>query len=241
MLEEEVDSIHEKESHVDESNHSSEIEGEEKIQKKGKKARVNDRRRFNSKEKDDSTVEEEDTPSLVPSYVELLEKKVSIAEEKLQEHIAKVNKESKEFRTRQEKDFERRIQQVRKELFSGLLSIADDLSRANSALKDVPLDELDENIKGVNSLIQGFQMIQSRFFQELSSQGVQPIQSVGEIFDPAKHEAIRSDEVIDKELDGKILEELSVGYLLNDEILRPSRVAVGKYMQDKKNDQSTEK
>ena len=33
---------------------------------------------------------------------------------------------------------------------------------------------------------------------------------------------------------GKILEELSVGYFLNDEIVRPSRVAVGRYVESEK-------
>ena len=127
-----------------------------------------------------------------------------VTQEKLQEHIARVNKESKDFRTRQEKDFERRIQQVKKELLSGLLNIADDLSRANNAVQEVELDEIDKNVGGVGSLIEGFRMIQSRFFQELSSQGVKSIQSIGEVFDPVRHEAIRSDDVSDRELDGKI-------------------------------------
>lgn len=244
MQEEKVDSNDEEKSPLEQSNLSSDT-GEDEItedsQDDEEKARVNDRRRFNSEDKDDS-IEGEDQgeiPSLVPSYVELLEKKVSIAEEKLQEHITRVNKESKDFRTRQEKDFERRIQQVKKELLSGLLNIADDLSRANNAVQEVELDELDENVRGIRPLIEGFRMIQSRFFQELSSQGVKSIQSIGEVFDPVRHEAIRSDNVTDRELNGKILEELSVGYFLNDEILRPSRVAVGRYVEVEKNDQST--
>ena len=88
----------------------------DKEQEEEEKARVNDRRRFKSEEEEtpkESQVKDE-SPSLVPSYVEILEKKVLIAEEKLQEHIARVNKESKEFRTRQEKDLERRIKILEK-------------------------------------------------------------------------------------------------------------------------------
>ena len=238
MQEEKVDSNDDEISPLEESSISPEDKDDEILkeeQEEEEKARVNDRRRFKSEEdthKESEVIDE--SPSLVPSYVEILEKKVQIAEEKLQEHIARVNKESKEFRTRQEKDLERRIQQVKKQLFGGLLSIADDLSRANLAVQGVPLNELDKKVEGIESLIEGFRMIQSRFFQELSSQGVKPIKSVGEVFDPVKHEAIRSDDVTDKELDGKILEELSVGYFLNDEIVRPSRVAVGRYVESEK-------
>ena len=238
MQEEKVDSNDDEISPLEESSISPEDKDDailKEEQEEEEKARVNDRRRFKSEEathKESEVIDE--SPSLVPSYVEILEKKVQIAEEKLQEHIARVNKESKEFRTRQEKDLERRIQQVKKQLFGGLLSIADDLSRANLAVQGVPLNELDKKVEGIESLIEGFRMIQSRFFQELSSQGVKPIKSVGEVFDPVKHEAIRSDDVTDKELDGKILEELSVGYFLNDEIVRPSRVAVGRYVESEK-------
>ena len=238
MQEEKVDSNDDEISPLEESSISPEDKDDailKEEQEEEEKARVNDRRRFKSEEdthKESEVIDE--SPSLVPSYVEILEKKVEIAEEKLQEHIARVNKESKEFRTRQEKDLERRIQQVKKQLFAGLLSIADDLSRANLAVQGVPLNELDKKVEGIESLIEGFRMIQSRFFQELSSQGVKPIKSVGEVFDPVKHEAIRSDDVTDKELDGKILEELSVGYFLNDEIVRPSRVAVGRYVESEK-------
>jgi len=238
MQEEKVDSNDDEISPLEESSISPEDKDDailKEEQEEEEKARVNDRRRFKSEEdthKESEVIDE--SPSLVPSYVEILEKKVEIAEEKLQEHIARVNKESKEFRTRQEKDLERRIQQVKKQLFAGLLSIADDLSRANLAVQGVPLNELDKKVEGIESLIEGFRMIQSRFFQELSSQGVKPIKSVGEVFDPVKHEAIRSDDVTDKELDGKVLEELSVGYFLNDEIVRPSRVAVGRYVESVK-------
>ena len=243
MQEENVDSNDDEKSPLEENSISSDAKDHDDLkenQKEEEKARVNDRRRFKSEE--DSTEEDEEkdgSPSLVPSYVEILEQKVLIAEEKLQEHIARVNKESKEFRMRQEKDLERRIQQVKKELYTSLLSIGDDLSRANQALQDGGTSKLETNIEGIQSLIEGFRMIQSRFFQELSSQGVKSIQSVGEVFDPVRHEAIRSDDVTDKELDGKILEELSVGYFLNDEILRPSRVAVGRYIESEKDGQST--
>ena len=166
MQEEKVDSNDDEISPLEESSISPEDKDDEILkeeQEEEEKARVNDRRRFKSEEEEtpkESQVKDE-SPSLVPSYVEILEKKVQIAEEKLQEHIARVNKESKEFRTRQEKDLERRIQQVKKQLFGGLLSIADDLSRANLAVQGVPLNELDKKVEGIESLIEGFRMIQS--------------------------------------------------------------------------------
>ena len=84
MQEEKVDSNDEEKSELDENDLSSNTEEEqikEEDQDDEEKARVNDRRRFNSEENDDSIEDENkgEIPSLVPSYVELLEKKVSIA------------------------------------------------------------------------------------------------------------------------------------------------------------------
>ena len=121
MQEEKVDSNDDEISPLEESSISPEDKDDKILkeeQEEEEKARVNDRRRFKSEEEEtpkESQVKDE-SPSLVPSYVEILEKKVQIAEEKLQEHIARVNKESKEFRTRQEKDLERIVKRV-KELY----------------------------------------------------------------------------------------------------------------------------
>lgn len=202
------------------------VSEEETASEEEGRARVTDRRRIHADaaEEPAGAEEKEEVPSLVPTYVEELQRKVSAAEEKLREHIERLNKESAEFRARQERELERRTQEMRKHLVSGFLGIADDLARATAAAEEATTDPAQR----LESLVQGVRMIQGRFFQELASQGVQPMQAKGQLFNPERHEALRMVEVDDPALDGTVVEELATGYLLGEEVLRPSRVSVGK-------------
>ena len=193
--------------------------------------KVVDRRRIRVDEEGEpvagETGEGEDEGPRKPTYVEVLQNKVTVAEEKLREHIERLEKESANFRARQERELERRTQEARKSAVSGFLAIADDMERAMAAA----LESMKDPSRGretLESLVQGVQMIQGRFFQELSSLGVQPFVSKGEKFDPERHEAVRMVNVNDSSLDGVVIEELAQGYVLGDEVLRPSQVAVGK-------------
>ena len=75
------------------------------------------------------------------------------------------------------------------------------------------------------SLAEGLKAIYRRLFNLLEQQGVTPIESMGEPFNPHFHEAIdsvRSDE----HEPGTVIEEVQRGYRWGDELLRPARVRV---------------
>ncbi len=59
----------------------------------------------------------------------------------------------------------------------------------------------------------------------LEQMGVKKIEAVGKQFDPHFHEAIRE---VPGEEDGKVVEELQIGYQLNDKVIRPSQVVISK-------------
>lgn len=192
------------------------------------KPRVVDRRRIreDGEVSEESEAEAEDTPR-VPAYVEQLQAKVAAAEEKFREYVEKIDKDTADFRARQEREMERRAQEVKKQAVSGFLGIADDLARATAAV-DGGASEGEEG-KTLETLVQGVRMIQGRFFQELSNLGVEPLPAMGAAFNPEEHEAVRMVEVSDKAQDGLVVEELVPGYKLGDAVLRPARVSVGKY------------
>ena len=185
-------------------------------------AKVVDRRRRYGEDGGAAQAEAAEAPRTVPTYVEQLERKVAVAEEKLKEHVERLNKESADFRARQERELERRTLEARKRVVSAFLPIAEDLGRAVAAASAPAAGDAAEG------LIEGVRLIQGRFFQELAAQGVVPIRAVGERFDPSIHEALMTKEVTDPSLDGVVVEELGQGYRLGDEVIRPSRVAVGK-------------
>ena len=73
---------------------------------------------------------------------------------------------------------------------------------------------------GLRAVLQGMD-------SALSKHGVTPIEAIGEIFDPRRHEAVATAE--DAALDeGTITSEVERGYSLDERIIRPSRVVISK-------------
>jgi len=62
----------------------------------------------------------------------------------------------------------------------------------------------------------------------LNAKGVVAMVSVNETFDVDKHEAITEVPVSNNKMKGKIVDEISKGYFLNDKIIRFAKVVVGK-------------
>jgi molecular chaperone GrpE len=73
--------------------------------------------------------------------------------------------------------------------------------------------------------IKGVELIYSELYSLLENHGVRPIEALGKKFDPYKHEVLLQEES-DKE--DMILEEMQRGYMLNDKVLRLSKVKIGK-------------
>jgi molecular chaperone GrpE len=76
------------------------------------------------------------------------------------------------------------------------------------------------------SLLHGLERTVKGFESALAAVGVEPVRSVGELFNPEVHEAV--DIVpVREEADGVVTREYSRGYKLGDRLLRPARVQVG--------------
>jgi molecular chaperone GrpE len=74
---------------------------------------------------------------------------------------------------------------------------------------------------------QGMELIYSKLLDLLRKENVEPMRSLGESFDPYKHDAIRTFES-DNERSGKIVEEVQKGYTYKGKVLRHAKVVVGK-------------
>jgi molecular chaperone GrpE len=71
---------------------------------------------------------------------------------------------------------------------------------------------------------EGLQVSINQFQDVLRAEGVVRIETVGKDFDPHIMECV----VTDKGEENKVLEELRSGYIMNDRVLRPAQVKVGK-------------
>lgn len=96
-------------------------------------------------------------------------------------------------------------------------------------LKVLPtLDHLETVLKtardqGENgSWLDGIRMVVEQFREVLRNEGLEPVQA--ESFDPELHEVVE----VREGPEGKILEIVSMGYKLNDKLIKPAKVVVGK-------------
>lgn len=62
--------------------------------------------------------------------------------------------------------------------------------------------------------------------RDMEDLGVKKIKTIGEQFDPEKHEAVEEKEGED----GKIISEVQPGFMLNNKVMFPARVVVGKQL-----------
>lgn len=119
------------------------------------------------------------------------------------------------FRKRQERVVVDRIQQQKKVLFHKILGVIDNVERA-LAYQDT-LDRQD--------LQQALRMVLWQMDEVMRGEGITPVSTVGEAFNPYVHEAIEAVEDTDQP-EGTIVAEVLKGYTLGDETLRPARVKV---------------
>jgi len=84
--------------------------------------------------------------------------------------------------------------------------------------------ESTDDYKGIH---EGVRITLNEFAKVLEKAGVKPIEAVGQKFDPNFHEAFYQEDHEDLE-PGTVVSEFQKGYLLNDRLIRPSRVGVSK-------------
>ena len=100
-------------------------------------------------------------------------------------------------------------------LIGKLLQVLDDFDRA---LDNVPADAHEAWVEGVR-------LTERKLRSVLESEGVTPIEAIGQPFDPNVHEAVVHEETADAP-DNEVIDELQRGYRLHDRVLRPALVKV---------------
>jgi molecular chaperone GrpE len=117
------------------------------------------------------------------------------------------------FRKRAERDVERQRTNAAADLMRRLLPVLDSLERA---LK---------SSAGNDPMRRGVELIHQQMLEALAKEGLETVATVGERFDPHRHEAV---EVIDVagRAEGEILEEMQKGFVYRDRLIRPALVKV---------------
>ncbi|RMF93918.1 MAG: nucleotide exchange factor GrpE [Candidatus Schekmanbacteria bacterium] len=158
-----------------------------------------------------------------PTYVEKLlseieEKKQQLLE--LSQAYRKLQADSEQFRIRLNKDVENRVFKGKASFLRDFLEVLDNLERGIEAA---------EKNKDFDSFLEGIKLIRSQFLQKVEKNGIKEINAKGEEFNPQYHEALNILAVDKKEEDNKVIEVVEKGYMINDDVLRPAKVIVGKF------------
>jgi len=127
--------------------------------------------------------------------------------------------EIENFRKRQKRLTQERIRDDRERLLRAFLSVSDDLERA--------LDTDGNDGVGAARLREGVELTHHGFMQLLEREGVEPIDALGQPFDPALHDGIATVPHAQTGLDpNTIAKVVETGYRIGDRLLRPARVIV---------------
>jgi molecular chaperone GrpE len=122
------------------------------------------------------------------------------------------------YKRRVEREQETLKQTLTGQVLRKYLAVMDDLERA---LSRKPADG-----EGA-AWAQGIELVYRKLQNILECEGVQRIAAETELFDPARHEALMSEDNPAYE-SGQIIEIFEQGYTLGDRILRPARVRVAR-------------
>ncbi|MGD9487447.1 MAG: nucleotide exchange factor GrpE [Calditrichaceae bacterium] len=147
------------------------------------------------------------------------EKKNNEEENKqLKDKILRISAEFENYKNRREKEAIQLIEYANEGLILDILTIIDDLERSI-------LHADDEN--NSHSIKDGVKLIYKNLMNLLQKKGLQPINAVGEEFDPEKHQALVQVDS-DKYESGYVVDEHLKGYNLNGKVIRHSQVLVAK-------------
>ncbi len=110
------------------------------------------------------------------------------------------------------------IKTASRDVIEGLLPVVDDFDRALQAFGEQEVDK---------DTIHGVELIQSKLFNLLKKQGLEPMDSMGKDFNTDYHDALTQIPAPSEDLKGKVVDVIEKGYLLNGTIIRHAKVVVG--------------
>lgn len=161
-----------------------------------------------------SEMNQEDGGDLIPEGSPPVEEKsplelLKTEYDELNDKFLRLAADFENFRKRSVRDTEQRITQSLGQFARDMLEVADSLDRA---------------IGAEGGSHEGLNQIQKLLVQVMKRQGIESFESIGEKFDPTRHEAIAM--IPSPKEEGIICDQVCRGYCLKDKIIRPAQVVV---------------
>ncbi|HID39300.1 MAG TPA: nucleotide exchange factor GrpE [Calditrichaeota bacterium] len=161
------------------------------------------------------------TKSRESNKIKELQERIKILEqekEQLRDQALRKMAEFDNYKRRTDKEFLAVLQNASENLIMELLPVLDDFER---------FLEHAENSGNAQSLVKGVELIYKKLSGILEKQGLKKMETIGQEFDPEKHQALMQVDS-DKHESGHVVDEHLKGYMLNDKVIRHSQVLVAK-------------
>jgi molecular chaperone GrpE len=144
---------------------------------------------------------------------------------KLEEQLAELNdkylrlfSDFDNYRKRTAKERIELAKTAGEDFFKAILPVLDDFERGLKAMNEAA---------DVNALKEGVDLIYNKLNNTLVGKGLEPLTSIGNVFDADIHEAITNIPAPSEDMKGKVIDEVERGYALNGKVIRYAKVIVG--------------
>lgn len=161
---------------------------------------------------------EEEQAELTPE--EMLTKELEEAKNIIEEQKDKYLRLSAEFDNYRKRTLKEKAELIKnggEKAISAILPILDDLERALENMQKT------DDLKAIH---EGIDLIYQKFLKNLTQEGLEKMNPIGENFDTDYHEAVALVPASAEEQKGKVLDCVQTGYKLNDKVIRHAKVVV---------------
>ena len=148
---------------------------------------------------------------------EIVKLKAEVQEQK--DKYLRLFAEFDNFKRRTAKERIELTQTAGKEVITSMLDVLDDCDRAEKQM---------QTTTDIAQIKEGVQLVFNKLRTTLQNKGLKSMESINTEFDVEKHEAITEIPAPTPDLKGKVVDEVTKGYYLNDKLIRFAKVIVGK-------------
>src|SRR6266446_1965039 len=152
--------------------------------------------------------------------LEALQEQLAQQRQKTEEyvdHLQRLQAEFQNYRRRMMQEKSEAVSRGKEDVLRALVPV---LTNFRLALQHADQD--------ANAVRQGVQMIWQQFEVFLRDQGVEPIPTIGQVFDPAYHEVLSTVPATVETPANTIVTEVKAGYRINGRLLTPAQVIVAR-------------
>lgn len=158
-----------------------------------------------------------------PTEVDQLKKEVAEARAEAAEtydRLLRLSAEFENYKKRMQRQAEDHRKYANESIIKDLLSVVDNLERAVNASQQ-------SGSEADACMLEGLEMTLNEIRKVLKKYHVEPVEAVGQPFDPTYHEAVMQQPSEDHP-DNTVIQEMQKGYMLHDRLIRPAMVVVAK-------------